>query len=98
VQLDLYTHIILSVLSVYQSANKGICNNDTRWKFKIKLVICSRVSFSYTPKLNHIVPIDDGQIVDWPRWFMSTVFSEVSDSTTGRLWGLFAIYSHRNKF
>jgi hypothetical protein len=35
-QLDLYTQIILSVLCVYQSANKSICNNDTWWKFKIK--------------------------------------------------------------
>jgi hypothetical protein len=35
VQLDLYTQIVLSVLSVYQSANKSICNNDTGWKFKI---------------------------------------------------------------
>jgi hypothetical protein len=35
VQLDLHTQIILSVLSVYQSANKGKCNNDTGWKFKI---------------------------------------------------------------
>jgi hypothetical protein len=35
VQLDLYTQIILSVLSVYQSTNKSICNNDTRWKLKI---------------------------------------------------------------
>jgi hypothetical protein len=39
VQLDLYTQIILSVLSVYQSANKGICNNDTGWKLKIKMNI-----------------------------------------------------------
>jgi hypothetical protein len=37
VQLDLYTQIILSVLSVYQSENKGICNNDTGWKFNINL-------------------------------------------------------------
>jgi hypothetical protein len=37
VQLDLYTQIILYVLSVYQSANKIICYNDTGWKFKIKL-------------------------------------------------------------
>jgi hypothetical protein len=28
---------------------------------------------------------------------MAAAFSDVSDSTTGRLWGLFAIYSHRNK-
>jgi hypothetical protein len=38
VQLDLYTQIILSVLSVYQSENKGIRNNDTGWKFKINVV------------------------------------------------------------
>jgi hypothetical protein len=38
VQLDLYTEIIFSVLSVYQSANKGICNSDTRWKIKINAV------------------------------------------------------------
>jgi hypothetical protein len=38
VQLDLYTHIILSVLSVYQSANRSIYNNDTPWKLKIKTV------------------------------------------------------------
>jgi hypothetical protein len=39
VQLDLYTQIILSVLSVYQSANKSICNNDTEWKIKIKTCV-----------------------------------------------------------
>jgi hypothetical protein len=37
VQLDLYTQIRLSVLSVYQSENKSICNNDTRWKLKISM-------------------------------------------------------------
>jgi hypothetical protein len=36
-QLDLYTQIIFSVLSVYHSANKSICNNDTGWKFKINM-------------------------------------------------------------
>ena len=48
-------------------------------------------------KRNHVVPVADVQIVDRPRWFMSSAFSDVSNSTTGRLWGLFAIYSHRNK-
>jgi hypothetical protein len=44
-QLDLYTQIILSVLSVYQSANKSICNNDTRWKLKKKKVLpCFRTA------------------------------------------------------
>lgn len=63
-----------------------------------QLVICSRLSFfSYTSKLNHVVPVADGQIVHRPRWFMSAAFSDVSYSTTGSLWGLFAIYSHRNK-
>jgi hypothetical protein len=37
-QLDLYTQIMLSVLSVYQSANKSICNDDTRWKLKKKVI------------------------------------------------------------
>jgi hypothetical protein len=31
---------------VYQSANKGICNNDTRWKFKINLINSSYVKIS----------------------------------------------------
>jgi hypothetical protein len=40
VQLDLYTQIILSVIRVYQSANKSVCYNDTGWKFKINGCIC----------------------------------------------------------
>jgi hypothetical protein len=39
VQLDLYTQIILSLFSVYQSANKSICNNDTWWKLKINHIL-----------------------------------------------------------
>jgi hypothetical protein len=53
VQLDLYTQIILSVLSVYQSANKGIltdkvkggvrpvtwCSQDFSWIYFLEIQV-----------------------------------------------------------
>jgi hypothetical protein len=57
VQLDLHTQIILSVLSVYQSANKGICNNATRWKLKTEKKVekmCVLVSLYGTARLLHL--------------------------------------------
>jgi len=82
-------------------ADVSCCFHDLRagptmgWR---QLVICSRFSFFfYTSKRNHVVPVADGQIVDGPRRFMSAAFLDVSNTITGRLWGLFVIYSHRNK-
>jgi hypothetical protein len=44
VQLDLYTQIILSVLSVYQSANKSKCHtNYTGWQNILFFVALTKV-------------------------------------------------------